>query len=283
MTRFAVFGNPVAHSKSPQIHQAFAAQRDAVLTYEKIAPPLDGFAQAVAAFFTDAGQGANVTVPFKEEAFALCSERTARAELAGAVNTLWQERGVLHGDNTDGAGLMTDIRTNLGWPVTARRVLVLGAGGAVRGILGPLLAEAPAEVVIANRTADKAVKLAHSFRILAKKTKIEKNTDISLHGCGYDQLDTLFDLVINGTSAGLSGGMPALPAALLQPGAHAYDMVYGAEPSPFMRWASGQGAAVADGLGMLVEQAAESFHRWHGWRPVTEPVITSMRQAMQQQ
>lgn len=274
MARYAVFGNPIAHSKSPQIHQAFAAQRGAELVYERIAAPLEGFADAVAEFFASDGAGANVTVPFKEQAFALCAVRTERAELAGAVNTLWQEDGQLHGDNTDGAGLLADIRDNLRWPVKGRRVLILGAGGAVRGVLGPLLAEHPASLTIANRTPDKA----HALAALAKKSKIGGPHAPLIESCGYDQLHDEFDLVINGTSAGLSGTMPDLPDTLLTATGQAYDMVYGNEPTVFMRWAAARGAATADGLGMLVEQAAEAFARWHGWRPATAPVIAALRQ-----
>ena len=274
MARYAVFGNPIAHSKSPQIHQAFAAQRGGELVYERIAAPLDGFADAVADFFAQDGAGANVTVPFKEQAFALCAVRTDRAELAGAVNTLWQQDGQLHGDNTDGAGLLADIRDNLGWPVAGRRVLILGAGGAVRGVLGPLLAEGPASLVVANRTPKKALDLA----ALGKKYKTSAEQPLKIEGCGYDLLQGEFDLVINGTSAGLSGAMPDLPGTLLTAAGQAYDMVYGSEPTVFMRWAAARGAATADGLGMLVEQAAEAFFRWHGWRPTTAPVITTLRQ-----
>lgn len=273
MARYAVFGNPIAHSKSPQIHQAFAAQRGETLVYERIAAPLDGFAAAVADFFAHGGAGANVTVPFKEQAFALCAERTARAELAGAVNTLWQQDGQLHGDNTDGAGLLADIRDNLHWPVANRRVLILGAGGAVRGVLGPLLAAAPASLMIANRTPEKA----HALADLAKQYKTANHNTPPVAGCGYDQLHGEYDLVINGTSAGLSGAMPDLPDTLLTASGQAYDMVYGSEPTAFLRWAAAHGAATADGLGMLVEQAAEAFTQWHGWRPTTPPVITTLR------
>ncbi|MCK0536946.1 shikimate dehydrogenase [Alcanivorax quisquiliarum] len=266
MPRYAVFGNPVAHSRSPQIHVAFAAQREQSLSYERIEAPLDDFAGSVAAFFDAQGCGANVTVPFKEQAFALCSSVTDRARQAGAVNTLWQEGGKLHGDNTDGAGLVTDMLHNLGWPLADRRVLVLGAGGAVRGVIGALQSMAPAAITVANRTVSRAQTLAEIF----EKTG-------AINACGFADLAGRFDLVINATSASLAGDMPPLPPGLVDAGSQCYDMMYGDEPTPFLRWASAQGAATADGLGMLVEQAAEAFMIWHGWRPVTAELIASLR------
>lgn len=266
MPRFAVFGNPVAHSRSPQIHIAFAAQREQSLSYERIEAPLDDFAGSVAAFFAAHGRGANVTVPFKEQAFALCSEVTERARQAGAVNTLWQENGQLHGDNTDGAGLVTDILQNLDWSLAGRRVLLLGAGGAVRGVIGALQSMAPASVTVANRTVARAQALAEMF-----------NNRGEISACGFSDLTGHFDLVINATSASLAGDMPPLPAGLVDSSSQCYDMMYGDEPTPFLRWASAQGAATADGLGMLVEQAAEAFLVWHGWRPVTAGLIASLR------
>ncbi|MDX1804206.1 MAG: shikimate dehydrogenase, partial [Alcanivorax sp.] len=214
---YCVFGNPVGHSRSPDIHHAFAAQRGEDLRYEKREPPLDGFPGAVADFFTEGGRGANVTVPFKEEAYSLCGELTERARQAGAVNTLWQQDGLLFGDNTDGAGLMADLRHNLGWQIENRRVLLLGAGGAMRGILGPLLGHQPSQVLIANRTASKAETLAELFQ----------GSGIPVYGTSLEGLRGQFDLLINGISAGLHGEMPALAEGLLKPGAVAYDMVYG--------------------------------------------------------
>jgi shikimate dehydrogenase len=264
-----VFGNPVAHSRSPDIHHAFAAQRDDDLRYEKREAPLDDFIGTLKAFREEGGQGANVTVPFKEQAFDLCDAVTERAGQAGAVNTLWWDGDQLHGDNTDGAGLVKDIRDNLGWFIQGKRVLVLGAGGAVRGVMGPLLAQAPTLVRIANRTEEKAAVLARGFMD-------GKNPPVL--GSGLDTLTGQFDLVINAISAGLHGEMPPLPEGLLAEGAVAYDMVYGSEPTPFMRWAQQQGAAaIADGLGMLVEQAAEAFEIWRGWRPDSAPVIAGLR------
>lgn len=266
MSVFAVFGNPIAHSRSPEIHQQFAAQRDLEIRYERRLAPLDGFANAARQFFAEGGRGANVTVPFKLEAFALCDELTAAAQAAGAVNTLWQEGARLYGDNTDGTGLVRDIRQNLNWTIRQQRVLVLGAGGAVRGVLAPLLAEQPSQLVIANRTYEKARELAVLFA----------DRGVPLFAENLQALRGPFDLVINAVSAGLSGEMPALPAGLLAAQGKAYDMIYG--DTPFLRWATEQGAAAtADGLGMLVEQAAESFSRWHGWRPQTAPVIAALR------
>ncbi|EKF74305.1 shikimate 5-dehydrogenase [Alcanivorax hongdengensis A-11-3] len=265
---YCVFGNPVNHSRSPDIHHAFAAQRGEDVHYEKREAPLSGFPEAVASFFTSGGRGANVTVPFKEEAYALCNDLSERARQAGAVNTLWQRDGRLHGDNTDGAGLMADLRHNLGWKIENRRVLLLGAGGAMRGILGPLLSYKPSQVLIANRTASKAQTLAELFH----------GSGVPVYGTSLDGLRGSFDLIINGISAGLHGEMPDLPADLVKPGSVAYDMVYGKEPTPFLRWAEAAGAlATADGLGMLVEQAAEAFFLWRGWRPDTVPVMKMLR------
>jgi len=208
-------------------------------------------------------------VPFKEQAFALCDAITERADQAGAVNTLWWDGEQLHGDNTDGAGLVKDIRDNQGWSIRKKRVLILGAGGAVRGVLGPLLAEEPTLLRIANRTKEKAETLA---------ANVMKGEGPPVLGGGLDNLMGQFDLVINAISAGLQGEMPALPDGLLAEGAVAYDMVYGNEPTPFLRWAEQQGAsATADGLGMLVEQAAEAYEIWRGWRPDTAPVMASLR------
>jgi shikimate dehydrogenase len=266
---YCVFGNPVAHSRSPDIHHAFAAQRGDDLRYEKREAPLDDFAGAVKTFREEGGQGANVTVPFKAQAFDLCDAVTERADQAGAVNTLWWDGDQLHGDNTDGAGMVKDIRDNLGWAITGKRVLVLGAGGAVRGVMGPLLAEKPTLVRVANRTAEKAEVLARGFMC---------GDNSPVLGSGLDNLTGQFDLVINAISAGLHGEMPALPEGLLAEGAVAYDMVYGSEPTPFMVWAQQQdAAATADGLGMLVEQAAEAFEIWRGWRPDSAPVIAGLR------
>ncbi len=266
--RYAVFGNPVSHSRSPDIHHAFAAQRGEDLSYERIEAPLDDFAGTLRQFFASGGQGANVTVPFKEQAFELCDVLTGRARQAGAVNTLWRTDGRLHGDNTDGAGLVTDLCANHGWPLAGRQVLILGAGGAVRGVLGPLLAQAPARLVIANRTEARAQALVARFA----------TAGVPLAASSLEQLTGRFDVIINAISAGLHGAMPPLPEGLADAATVAYDMVYGARPTPFMEWAQCRGATrVCDGLGMLVEQAAEAYLVWRGWRPATAAVLSALR------
>jgi len=267
--QYAVLGNPIAHSKSPRIHALFAKQTAQRMVYTAIQVDPGGFKQAVGNFQASGGKGLNVTVPFKREAWELVNELSARAQRAGAVNTIaLRADGTLFGDNTDGVGLLRDIRDNFRATVTGKRVLILGAGGAVRGILEPLLAERPASLVIANRTADRATELAREFATLG-----------SVSGCGFAALPgQQFDLLINGTSASLQGDMPALPTELLMPGAFCYDLMYSAQPTVFMHWAQQHGAAqVADGLGMLVEQAAEAFFIWRGVRPNTRPVIDLLR------
>ena len=272
--RFAVFGNPIKHSRSPFIHAAFARQCGINLQYRAVRVEIGDFARAVQAFFDGGGAGLNVTVPFKEEACALAGELTRRARQAGAVNTLWPgPDGALHGDNTDGVGLVRDMVANLGWQVQGARVLILGAGGAVRGILEPLLREAPAAIHIVNRTVARAEALAEEFAPLG-----------TLTAGSYAALDDReFDLLINASSAGLAGEAPPLPAGLLTERSCCYDLLYGAEPTPFMRWAAHHAAwAVSDGLGMLVEQAAESFYVWHRERPETRPVIHDLRGVLSQ-
>lgn len=266
--RYAVFGNPIAHSKSPHIHGLFAAQTQQDLTYEALLAPLDNFAAFARDFFIQ-GRGANVTVPFKEEAFQLADELSERAQRAGAVNTLHRlENGRLLGDNTDGAGLLRDLTVNAGLSLQGKRVLLLGAGGAVRGVLAPLLAEQPACVVIANRTLAKAETLAQLFADLG-----------DVRASTFDALQGPFDLIINGTSASLSGELPPLNDGLIQAGQSVcYDMMYSQEPTAFNRWAASLGAArTLDGLGMLVEQAAEAFLLWRGVRPDSAPVLASLR------
>jgi shikimate dehydrogenase len=263
---YAVFGNPIAHSKSPLIHAAFARQTGQDMDYAALLAPLDGFSQAVDAFRAGGGAGANVTVPFKAQAYALAQRRTPRAEAAGAVNTLkFQADGIL-GDNTDGVGLVRDLSRNLGWTLRGRRILLMGAGGAARGVVLPLLEEGPAELFIVNRTAAKAedlVRCLPGFAVLA--------------GGGYERLEgRRFDGVINATAASLAGDLPPLPEDIFVAGAWAYDMMYGQE-TPFMAFARARGAQVADGLGMLVEQAAEAFLLWRGVRPETATVIRMLR------
>lgn len=267
--RYAVMGNPIGHSKSPQIHAAFAAQTGQSLSYTALLVELDAFASRVAAFHRDGGRGLNITVPFKQEAWALAETRTARAERAGAVNTLWwDEQGRLRGDTTDGVGLVRDLRDNHRIAIAGQRVLLVGAGGAARGVIEPLLEEQPTELWIVNRTASKAHELATLFAGFGLVT-----------GCGFDALETeQFDLVINATAAGLAAEVPPLPITVFTRTASAYDMMYSREPTAFVHWALQQGAKRAmDGLGMLVEQAAEAFYIWRGVRPATGPVIAQLR------
>lgn len=269
INHYAVIGNPIAHSKSPQIHTHFAAQTAQAMDYVRLLAPLDGFRQNVLDFRATGGKGLNVTVPFKLEAFDLADYLSPRAQRAGAVNTLiFHSDGRIEGDNTDGIGLVRDLFFHAVKLVGAN-ILILGAGGAVRGVLAPLLAEQPDSLVIANRTANKATQLAHDFADLNQ----------TIQGCGYDELSGKhFDLIINGTSASLNDELPPLPDDLLKPGGVAYDMAYGNEPTTFQRWAEAHGAAKAlDGFGMLLEQAAESFYLWHGVRPDTQALRISMR------
>jgi shikimate dehydrogenase len=261
--RYALVGNPVAHSKSPQIHAAFAAATAQDLHYGLIEAPLDGFAQAVERFRTAGGKGLNVTLPFKQQAFELCERVSDRARLAGVANTLILDEGF--GDNTDGIGLVRDLAENLGHRLTKKSILVLGAGGAAQGVVGALLEAGVGRLVIANRTVSRAKALAQRFA--------------GASACGYEALAAeSFDIVINATSAGLSGEAPPLPARLLTAKTLAYEMVYGRD-TPFLAAARAAGARACDGLGMLVEQAAESFFLWRGVRPATRPVLAKLRGA----
>ncbi len=270
--RYAVFGNPIRQSRSPWIHAAFAAQTDQHLQYRAALVKEGEFAAAADAFFSTGGCGLNVTVPFKIDAFDYATELSQRAQIAGAVNTLARRAdNSLFGDNTDGIGLVRDMVANLGWQIRGRQVAILGAGGAVRGVLGPLLNEHPAELLVVNRTPEKALSLVDAFADLGK-----------LEAGDYRRLEgRRFDLVINGTSASLAGELPALPDTLLNEKSCCYDMMYASQPTPFMRWAAQHTAwAVSDGLGMLVEQAAESFYLWRGLRPQTGPVLAELRTAI---
>lgn len=271
MDRYAVIGHPIAHSKSPQIHAAFAAQTRQRMSYEALLAPLDGFAASVAGFRQSGGRGMNVTVPFKLEAHALADTLSARAAAAGAVNTLRFDADGIFGDNTDGAGLVRDLSHNLDCPLAGLHVLLLGAGGAARGAILPLLDAKPASLTIANRTASRATELAEHFRAY--------HTACALDGCGLPELaGRQFDVVINATAASLADAAPELPAGLYTAQALAYDMMYGRGDTPFLAAARQDGAArLADGLGMLVEQAAESFLLWRGLRPLTAPVLTTLR------
>jgi shikimate dehydrogenase len=261
--RYAVIGNPVAHSRSPWIHAEFARATRQDIEYGAIEAPLDGFARAVDEFRAAGGKGLNVTLPFKEEAFRYCADASARARAAGAANTLVLDRAAAYGDNTDGAGLLRDLESNLGFSPGGRRLLIAGAGGAARGVVAPLLAAGASRLVIANRTAAKARALAARFERVS--------------GCGYGELEgETFDLVVNATSAGLAGEAPALPRSAFGEGCLAYDMLYGRD-SPFLAMARAAGARTSDGLGMLVEQAAESFFVWRGVRPDTRPLLETLR------
>ncbi len=274
---YAVMGNPIKHSKSPQIHSLFATQTKQSLNYSAIQVDTGGFKQAVGNFVAHKGKGLNITVPFKEEAWALVDERSTRAERAGAINTIKIFEGKLLGENTDGVGLVNDLKNNFKVSLKNKRILLMGAGGASRGVLAPLLSDAPDEIVIVNRTVGKATALAEHFKDLG-----------NVHGCGYDDLANnisgngilrkqRFDIIINATAASLLGELPPLPDALVVKSGCCYDMMYG-QQTPFMIWAQAQGASiVADGLGMLVEQAAESFYIWRGVRPATKPVLDALR------
>lgn len=267
---YAVIGNPIEHSKSPLIHAAFAAQTGQDMRYDKLLGDLEEFEDDVGEFIAAGGRGLNVTVPFKERAFRLSDQISARARAAGAVNTLVARNDGLYGDNTDGIGLVRDLGCNHRLQLHGARILLLGAGGAVRGVLRPLLAEAPARLLIANRTADKAEMLAEEAASSAVNP---------VQGCGLDAIgDQQFDLIINGTAAGLKARVPEIPDSCLAQGGTTYDMLYASEATAFQIWGREHGAALAlDGLGMLVEQAAESFSLWRGVMPDTAPVIASLR------
>ena len=269
---YAVFGNPVAHSKSPQIHSLFAEQTKQSLHYTAELAEQGQFDEAVKIFIKNGGKGLNVTVPFKEDAWRCATNRSERAQRAGAVNTLKLEQdGSLFGDTTDGIGLVNDLVTNHNIQIKNKDILVIGAGGAVRGVLEALLTQQPASLLVTNRTRQKAVKLAETFSDLG-----------NIKGCGLDEINQQrFDIVINGTSASLKGDIPALPNSIFRTNSCSYDMMYAAKPTPFLCWSSDNGAThVFDGLGMLVEQAAESFYVWRGIKPETASVIKKLRLAL---
>ncbi|MBB5203493.1 shikimate dehydrogenase [Inhella inkyongensis] len=268
---YAVIGQPIAHSRSPQIHQAFAAQFGMRLRYEACAAPLDGFAATLQTLRAQGLRGCNVTLPFKGEALGLAEQMSDAARLAGAANTLgWDEQGRLWADNTDGAGLLRDLRRHL--DLQGRRVLMLGAGGAVAGCLAPLMQAGVASIHLSNRSAEKVAPLIQRHAALP----------CPLHSLAWGSGEGAgFDLVINGTSAGLSGAGLTLPTGLLAPGAWAVDLVYGPAAQPFLQAAQAQGARTLDGLGMLVEQAALAFERWHGLQPQTPPVLDALRRSLE--
>lgn len=267
--QYAVMGNPIAHSQSPRIHALFAAQTGQPLDYRALLVDPGGFAAAARAFRDAGGKGLNVTLPFKQDAWVFADVLSARAERAGAVNVLAFDAAGAQGDNTDGLGLVRDLTVNHGYPLAGRRILLLGAGGAARGVLQPVLAERPARVVIANRTPAKAAELALRFGDLGM-----------VSGCDFaDLAGRRFDLILNATAASLGDDVPPLPDDALASGGWCYDLAYGREATAFVRWGRERGAAQAlDGLGMLVEQAAEAFLLWRGVRPDTVAVLQTLRQ-----
>lgn len=279
--QYAVFGNPISHSKSPLIHTSFAQQTQQLLSYKAILLPEDGFEKGAAEFFAQGGKGANVTVPFKLNALVFAQQLTPIAKRAGAVNTLAvQEDGSILGHNTDGEGLVTDLTANLGFNLAGAKVLLVGAGGAARGVVEPLLAAGISQLVIANRTPARAENLITIFQRL-----IATHESTRLTAANWQDLAQLvalgqrFDLVINATSSSLSDELPPLPEALFAPNALAYDLMYAQEPTRFLRWAKQQGASQqADGLGMLVEQAAASFALWRGVKPATAEILAQLKQ-----
>ena len=269
--RYAVVGNPVAHSLSPQVHREFARQTGQDIAYTAILAPLNGFKAAVLRFRDDGGKGVNVTLPFKREAWDLAADLRGDALECEAVNTMDFRDGRIVGYNTDGIGLVADLERNLGFPIRGRRVLLMGAGGASYGVMHSIFNAAPESLVVANRTPDKADSLIAHFK------RSEKYALRDVSAKPYQELaGSRFDLVINATSAGLNDEMPPLPPGVFTEGALAYDMVYGRH-TPFMRFASEQGARTSDGMGMLIEQAAESFLIWRGVRPQTAPVIAMLK------
>lgn len=272
MDRYCVMGHPVAHSKSPWIHARFAALTGQALAYDRCLVPLDGFQAAVREFRTAGGRGCNVTVPFKFEAFAIPGARhSARAVLAGACNTLVFEGESAFADNTDGLGLARDITVNAGVPLAGARVLLVGAGGAACGVLGPLVEAGPAAITVANRTVDKAQAMVQRHAALAAQAGVR------LDACALDAVAAGYDVVVNGTASSLGGAEVPVPARVLRPGTLAVDMMYGPAAEPFLAWARSHGANARDGLGMLVEQAAESFAIWRGVRPPSAQVLAELR------
>lgn len=268
-------GNPVEHSKSPWIHARFAELTGQVLEYGKRLIGLDEFPQAVRAFIAEGGRGCNITVPFKFQAAALVTRRSARAELADACNILSFEGDAIIGDNTDGIGFVADVERNAGIPLAGRDVLLLGAGGAAAGVLGPVIEARPRRVVVANRTVAKAQALVERHAELARARGVE------LQACALDAVPGSYDLVVNGTASSLGGGGVPVDARVLKPGALAYDMMYGPAAAGFLRWAREHGAVGRDGLGMLVEQAAEAFLIWRGVRPPSQQVLAELQRELQ--
>ena len=271
--QYAVIGHPIKHSKSPLIHTAFAKQCDELLEYTILETAVDDFEKTVTQFISNGGKGLNVTLPFKQDAWKMADELSEYAKISGAVNTLtFRQDGTIHGDNTDGPGLVYDLTENQQTSLKGKRILLLGAGGAVRGVIRPLLDQETSHIHIANRTASKAEDLAQLFAEYGE-----------LSAGGYDGLagQGAFDVIINGTASSLSGELPPLPISILDDNCHAYDMMYGAEPTVFERWCTENGAGSAcGGLGMLVEQAAVSFNIWRSKKPDTAPVLSALMKSL---
>nr|WP_297352522.1 shikimate dehydrogenase [uncultured Caldimonas sp.] len=273
MDRYAVAGNPVEHSKSPLIHTRFAEQTGQALEYTRLLVPLDAFVPTLRAFAEDGAKGCNVTVPFKFEAYEAAAQVSERARLAQAVNTLRFDAQGWFGDNTDGAGLVNDLQRNAGFDAQGRDLLLVGAGGAAAGVLGPLLELKPRRLVVANRTVDKAL------AVVQRHARLAQDAGAELAAASLDRCGTGFHLVVNATATSLQGGSVPVPASVLAPHALAYDMMYGPAAAGFVQWAAEHGANGRDGLGMLVEQAAEAFALWRGVRPDTAPVLAELRGA----
>ncbi|QTX21265.1 shikimate dehydrogenase [Comamonas aquatica] len=272
---YCVVGHPVAHSRSPWIHTRFAQLTDQALRYERRLAPLEGFAADLQAFIRAGGRGCNITVPFKLDAAQAAHSHSPRVALAGAANTLViAADGRIHADNTDGLGLVADITRNAGFAIAGKDVLLIGAGGAAAGVLGPMLEQQPRSITVCNRTAAKAQELVRQHAALANSQKVE------LQAQEQQGLNGNFDLIINATAASLQGAGIPVPASVLRPGSLAYDMMYGAAAAPFLAWAQAQGATGRDGLGMLVEQAAESFALWRGVRPPSAQVLDELRDVL---
>ena len=273
MDRYAVAGNPVEHSKSPLIHTRFAEQTGQALEYTRLLVPLDAFVPTLRAFAEDGAKGCNVTVPFKFEAYEAAAQVSERARLAQAVNTLRFDAQGWFGDNTDGAGLVNDLQRNAGFDAQGCDLLLVGAGGAAAGVLGPLLELKPRRLVVANRTVDKAL------AVVQRHARLAQDAGAELAAASLDRCGTGFHLVVNATATSLQGGSVPVPASVLAPHALAYDMMYGPAAAGFVQWAAEHGANGRDGLGMLVEQAAEAFALWRGVRPDTAPVLAELRGA----
>ena len=275
LDRYAVLGNPVAHSRSPFIHAQFAQQTGQAVAYERVLCPMNGFAASVRDFAALGGRGCNVTVPFKFDAPALAAHVTERALLAGAANVLRLDTGGWWADNSDGVGLVRDIEGGAGVVLAGKRVLLVGAGGASAGALGPLLQARPSHVVVANRT------LAKAQALIGRHAAVAAAHGVYLSAAGLQDAGAAFDVVLNASASSLQGAAVPVHPRMLAPGALALDLMYGPAARPFLAWASAAGAVPRDGLGMLVEQAAEAFHFWRGVRPLTAPVLLALRAALQ--